>query len=154
MKGSASLLVFSSRVVCLCIVVACGFLKDDFHVLVHGKTFQGASGRNLPAVFHHLLHAPVRPLLVMMEEPEPGDPGVKGKLQGVRVDGMAPCPGQAVVLGTKFGVVDEEVRPFRKGAVILNAIPPGCGRQARYRSERRRIFLPPRTGIPSPGWGG
>ena len=96
-----------------------GSTEDDFHVLVQGEAFQGASGRDPPALLHHLIHRLVRPLLVVVKEAEPGDAGVEGEAQGVRVDGMAPGPGQAVVLGTVFGVVDQEIRPFGKGAVIL-----------------------------------
>ena len=65
-------------------------LKNNLHVLVYGKTFQGSSRRDLPAIFHHLVHVPVRPVLTMVEEAEAADAGIEGQAQGVRVDGMAP----------------------------------------------------------------
>ena len=134
---------------------ACPLSDDDLHVLVEGEALQRPAGGDPPAVRHHLIHRLVRPLLVVVEEAETADAGVEGEAQGVRVDGMAPGPGQTVILG-------DGIRRRGRGGPPLSRrrsnprIPgrPDAGRSARCRSERRRISPLPRNGIPSPGWGG
>ncbi len=83
------------------------------------------AGGDLPTVRHHLIHRIVLPFLVVVEKAETTDAGVECETQCVRIDGMAPRPGQTVFHGTEFGVVNEEVRPLREGCIILIFRPPG-----------------------------
>jgi hypothetical protein len=94
-------------------------LDDDLHVLTERKALQGAVGGDTPTVLHHFILLVVRPLLVVVKEAETTDTRIEGETQCVRIDRMAPLPGQTVFLWTVFGVVDEEIRTLGKGGIVF-----------------------------------
>ena len=79
------------------------------------------------AVLHDLVHGPVGPVLVDVEQGELPDPGVHGQAQGVEVGGVPPAPVPAVFLAGEFGIVHEQVGAGAEPQVVLVGEAAGVG---------------------------